>query len=191
MKILNFKTFLKVCKNCFWYVQTFFKDSKWVLKNADPWKKDAIQFLQKSQCDKNEGFKQFFILLYSFQKLMAFNSFWVKFIARFLQNTQTSIQYRIFTSMTKFSEQICIFCQLWNQTLTKSKIVFIYLIRRFRKNLCFLLRVWPIKLIKSLTSTLIKKKKHFSSYIRKFRGIGWKVMSNGLLIKIFAHFLIY
>jgi hypothetical protein len=40
---------------------------------------------------------------------------------------------------------------------------------------------------------LIKNKIKFSSYIRKFRGIGCKVMTNVLLIygEKFAHFLIY
>jgi hypothetical protein len=41
---------------------------------------------------------------------------------------------------------------------------------------------------------MIKKKRKFSSYVRKFRGIGCKAyMTNGLLIygEIFALFLIY
>jgi 6-phosphofructokinase len=38
--------------------------------------------------------------------------------------------------------------------------------------------------------TPIKKKRKFSSYIRKFKGIGCKTTSS-YMVKIFVHFLIY
>ena len=69
-------------------------------------KKDAKQFLQKSQYHKNEGFKQFFILFYSFQKFMASLLFLGKIYCQIFQLIQISFQFCIFTPMSKFSEQI-------------------------------------------------------------------------------------
>ncbi len=54
-----------------------------------------------------------------------------------------------------------------------------------------LFREQPCEILQA--STLIKKKIKFSSYLRKFRGIGCKIwlMASSYMVKIFVHFLIH